>query len=215
MSEYPTYSRPERIADGSLHILGCTGAILSAGLLLGLSVGHTSGPMLFATAIYRATLIATFTASALYHFTPWEHRRPMLRRIDHAMIYFKIAGTYTPLVLFIGSVTSFVVLGIVWLLALYGIVQKLFFWSTPGKYRPALYLFMGWLSLPLLWSLTPVLPWLSSGLIAAGGLLYTAGAIFFNWEKLKFSLAIWHGFVFATSACFFAAIALGTYSIAT
>ena len=214
MNEYPAYSRPERIADGSLHILGCTGAIISAGLLFGLSIGHTTGPMITALAVYCTTLIATFTASAFYHFTPWEHRRGLLRRIDHAVIYLKIAGTYTPLVLFIGSVTSFVVLGIVWALAVYGIIQKLFFWRTPGKFGPALYLFMGWLSLPLLWSLMPVLPWLSTGLIAAGGLLYTAGVIFFNWEKLKFSLAIWHGFVFAASACFFAAIAVGTYNIA-
>lgn len=213
MSEYPAYSKPERIADGSLHILGCTAAIISAGLLFGLSFGHTSGPMIAAIAIYCATLIATFAASALYHFTPWENRRPMLRRIDHAAIYLKIAGTYTPLVLFIGSMTSFLVLTLVWVLAVYGIIQKLFFWHTPGKYGPALYLFMGWLSLPLLWSLTPILPWLSSGLIAAGGLLYTGGVIFFNWEKLKFSLAIWHGFVFAASACFFAAIAVGIYNI--
>ncbi|MCO4825477.1 MAG: hemolysin III family protein [Amylibacter sp.] len=214
MSEYPAYSRSERIADGSLHILGCTAAILSAGLLLGLSFGHTSGPMILGIAIYCATLIATFTASAIYHFTPWEDRRPLFRRIDHAAIYLKIAGTYTPLVLFIGSMTSFIVLGVVWALAVYRIIQKLFFWHTPGKFGPALYLFMGWLSLPLLWSPTPILPWLSSGLIAAGGLLYTAGVIFFNWEKLRFSLAIWHGFVFAASACFFVAIAVGTYHLA-
>ena len=130
------------------------------------------------------------------------------------MIYLKIAGTYTPLVLFSGSMTSFVVLGVVWTFAVYGMIQKLFFWRSPSKYSPALYLFTGWLSLPLLWSLMPVLPWPSSGLIAAGGLLYTGGVIFFNWEKLKFSLAIWHGFVFAASACFFAAIAVGANYVA-
>ncbi|MEJ6707483.1 MAG: hemolysin III family protein [Amylibacter sp.] len=127
MFEYPTYSRSEKIADGSLHILGCTITILSAGLLLGLSFGHTSGPMILGNTIYCATLIATFAASAIYHFTPWEGRRPLFRRIDHAAIYLNIAGTYTTLILFIGSMTSFIVLSVVWALAVYGIIQKLFF----------------------------------------------------------------------------------------
>ncbi|MEP3256782.1 MAG: hemolysin III family protein, partial [Roseibium sp.] len=56
-----------------------------------------------ATAIYAITLIATFTASAFYHMTPWESIRPVLRRIDHAAIYLKIACTYTPLVVMVGS----------------------------------------------------------------------------------------------------------------
>ncbi|MEO1640643.1 MAG: hemolysin III family protein [Pseudomonadota bacterium] len=205
---YPIYARSERIADSAMHILGVLGAIIGATVLLVWASGHTSAGYIAALAVYGGTLIATFVASAFYHFTPWEPLRPLLRRVDHAAIYLKIAGTYTPLVVMIGSWFAYVVLAIVWSLAVLGMVTKLFFWRRPGRFGPALYLIMGWLSLALVWSLWPIVPGGVMALIAVGGLLYTAGVPFFAAERLKFSLAIWHGFVVAASACFFAAIAL-------
>ena len=91
-----------------------------------------------------------------------------------------------------------------------GAVAKLAFWHSPGRLGLALYLVLGWLCLPLLPPLATTLPVPASVLVAAGGLLYTAGTIFFAWDSLRFSNAIWHGFVLAASACFFAAIAVGT-----
>jgi len=101
------------------------------------------------------------------------------------------------------------VLGIVWALAIVGMVMKLFFWRTPGRLGTWLYLGMGWLSVFLIWSLLPVLPIAAMWLMTAGGFLYTAGVVFFSWESLKFSNAIWHAFVVAASACFFVAIVMG------
>ena len=69
---------------------------------------------------------------------------------------------------------------------------------------------MGWLSIALIWSLARTLPIGATALVVAGGVLYSLGVIFFVWESLRFSNAIWHGFVLAASACFFAAIAMGT-----
>ena len=145
--------------------------------------------------------------------TPWEGIRPVLRRFDHAAIYLKIAGTYTPLVVMIGSWFAYTILAIVWGLALLGMVLKLFFWSTPGRFGPALYLIMGWLSLALIWSLGPVVPVSAMVLIAVGGLLYTAGVPFYASETMKYSIAVWHGFVVAASACFFAAIAIASAAL--
>lgn len=202
---YPDYTRSERVADGSMHAIGVIGAVFGAILLVMWSAPVASPGEIAAIAIYAITLIATFTASAFYHMTPWESIRPVLRRIDHAAIYLKIAGTYTPLVVMIGSGLAYVVLGIVWALAVVGMVLKLVFWTTPGQFGPALYLIMGWMSVVLFWSSWTELP---IGYIVAGGLLYTVGVVFYAAKKMKFSNAIWHGFVIAASACFFVAISL-------
>ncbi|MGY9049963.1 MAG: PAQR family membrane homeostasis protein TrhA [Rhodobacterales bacterium] len=152
---YPSYSRSERIADGAMHLVGVLSACLGALLLVIWSLGEANGSQRMALAVYGAALVLTFAASACYHMTPWESLRPALRRIDHAAIYLKIAGTYTPLVVIIGSFGSYLVLGAVWALAAFGVVKKVFFWRTPGRYDTLLYLFMGWLSLLLIWSLVP------------------------------------------------------------
>jgi hemolysin III len=210
---YPTYARSERIADGTMHAVGVLGAITGAVVLIVWSAGTATPGQIAALSVYGATLIATFVASAFYHMTPWEGIRPVLRRFDHAAIYLKIAGTYTPLVVMIGSGFAYVILAIVWGLAVIGMVLKLFFWRTPGRFGPALYLVMGWLSLALIWSLWPIVPVSAMVLMALGGLLYTAGVPFYASETLKFSIAIWHGFVVTASACFFAAIAIATAAL--
>lgn len=206
---YPAYARSERIADGTIHALGLGLALTGAILLVIWSAQHLGGGQTAALAVYGVALIATYVASTFYHFTPWEAARPTLRRIDHAAIYVKIAGTYTPLVVMIGSVSAYALLAVIWSLAVWGAVRKLFFWRVPGRFASALYLIMGWMGLALVWSALPVLPVAALWLMGLGGLLYTAGVIFFNWDGLKFSLAIWHGFVLAATACFFAAISLG------
>jgi hemolysin III len=206
--DYPNYARSERFADGTIHVLGVSGAFIGAVLLAIWSFGQVSGGQSLALGIYAVALVATFSASALYHMTPWESARPTLRRFDHAAIYLKIAGTYSPLVVLIGSISSYSLLALVWALAVLGIVRKLFFWQAPGWLGTGLYMLMGWMSVAIIWALVPVLPLASIWLIATGGLLYSFGVIFFSWESLKYSIAIWHGFVLIGSACFYAAISL-------
>lgn len=204
---YPTPIRSERIADGVMHALGVIGAVIGAIALLIWSAGVASPALVTAVAVYGATLIATFAASAVYHLSPWHRARPVLRRCDHAAIYLKIAGTYTPLVVLIGSGFAYLVLALVWGLAVIGVVLKLFFWRVPGRFGPTLYLVMGWLSVALIWSLWPLVPLSTMVLIAVGGLLYTAGVPFYAATNLRYATAIWHGFVVVASGCFFIAIA--------
>jgi len=213
-SLYPTDALSERIADGTVHAIGVLGALSGAVMLIIWSVFNATGAQMTAIAIYGGTLIATFAASALYHMTPWEAARPILRRCDHAAIYLKIAGTYTPLVVMIGSGFAYLVLAVVWTLAVIGVVLKLFFWRAPGRSGPLLYLGMGWLSLALIWSLWPLVPASAMILIAVGGLLYTGGVPFYASQSMKYSTAIWHGFVLTASACFFAAIWIGSAALA-
>lgn len=211
---YPSYARSERIADGTVHAIGVLGALTGGILLMVWTTDMATPAQMLAIAVYGASLITTFAASAMYHFTPWEQVRPLLRRCDHAAIYLKIAGTYTPLVVLIGSGFAYAVLAVVWTLAVLGVVLKLFFWRTPGRFGPTLYLIMGWLSLALIWSLWPIVPLSAKILIAVGGLLYTAGVPFYASETMKFSIAIWHGFVVAASTCFFTAIAMSVAAVA-
>ncbi|EAR51489.1 putative hemolysin III [Oceanicola granulosus HTCC2516] len=206
---YPTFTRAERVADGLMHLVGVGFAITGAVLLVVLAAGAKPWVITAAAIVYALALIATFVASGLYHMTPWEGARPTLRRIDHAAIYIKIAGTYTPLVAMIGSAFGWVLLGVVWALAMVGAVAKLFFWRRPGHMGTLLYLVLAWLSVALMWPLAERMPPGGMALILAGGLLYTVGTIFYSRKSLRFQNAIWHGFVLAASACFFAAITWG------
>lgn len=207
---YPAYARSERIADLAVHALGLALGLVGTPLLLVFGAMHLEGWMVAALAIYGVAMTFSFAASLLYHFPPREAVRPIFRRLDHAGIYLKIAGTYTPLAVLLGTAFSYAVLATVWGLAIAGATVKLV--RTPGHGTSvALYLLLGWLSLTLVWPLAQVAPVATMGLIVAGGLLYTVGVVFFLWEQLRYAQAIWHGFVVTASACFFTAIALGAF----
>ncbi|MEX3314582.1 hemolysin III family protein [Sulfitobacter sp. PS-8MA] len=202
---YPT-SKAETLADGTVHALSLCFAIPASILLL----LHASGQekALTAITIYAACLLASFTASAVYHLLPFDRSRAFLGRLDHAAIYFKIAGTYTPLVMVIGSGFAYGILGVVWALAVIGAVAKLWFWQTDARGSLALYLGMGWLSVLLIYPMWHNLPGAALALVAAGGLTYSAGTLVYAHPGMRYQNAIWHVFVLIATACFFAAIAL-------
>lgn len=92
---YPTYSRAERIADAVVHVAGIVFSVVGT-IFLVLWAGDQTAGTIAGLWVYGVALTASFVASFVYHFTPWEHPRPVLRRIDHAAIYLKIAGTTRP-----------------------------------------------------------------------------------------------------------------------
>ncbi|MGD1883790.1 MAG: hemolysin III family protein [Paracoccaceae bacterium] len=204
------YSAREVLTDAAIHVTGLMAAGTAAVMLMLHLAPSASVVQVAAVGAYLGFLLFSLTASAAYHLLPWERSRDLLHRIDHAAIYLKIAGTYTPLVVLMGSFFSYIILGCVWIIALIGAWAKMRFWATDAKGSLALYLSMGWMSvllIPLMWT---SLPGLVLGLIAVGGLLYTAGTFFFSRENMQYQNAIWHAFVLAASSCFFAAIAMAT-----
>lgn len=206
---YPAYSLPEKLADGAVHLVGIGASLTAITAFLALNGSALGAGQLTGLTIYWVGLVAMLSISFCYHMTPWEGLRPGLRRADHATIFFKIAGTYTPLVIAIGTVFGYATLAVVWILALSGAALKLFRWRSPGKLNAALYLGLGWISCALIWSVFQKAP--SAGwCVVAGGLLYTFGVVFYHWESLKFANAIWHGFVVVASGFFFAAIWIST-----
>lgn len=209
---YPTYSGPERLADGVCHVISIAAAVTGTVLILIFAALHLSGGQLAALSIYSAGLVGCFIASALYHLTPIERMRPTFRRIDQAAIYIKIAGTYTPLVVIAGTAFAYGVLGVVWGLAVLGAVLRLFTQFGAGRTAFALYLGLGWMSVLLIGVLAKSIPPLALGLVVIGGVLYTIGALLFLRPGRAYETAIWHGFVLLGSGAMFAAIAVGSFS---
>jgi len=204
---YPIYSRAERLADGAVHVAGFIMALVGVSVLFAMWALRMDGVTLASTIVYSAALLLMLGASAAYHLYAYTPARPFLRRLDHAAIYVKIAGTFTPLSVFLGTAFGYVVLGIVWILAIFGAASKIM--TKPGQMTTGWlpYVALGWIGVALFVPLMAVLPISRLALMLAGGLTYTAGVIFYAWEGLRFSNAIWHAFVAAASACFFMGIA--------
>lgn len=207
MVGYPRYSRAERIADGTVHGLSISFAISGLGLMIFWGLGQDA-VHLTAAIVYGLAMLTCFVASAFYHFSPTEDLRPVFQRLDHAFIFFKIAGTYTPIVVLIGSGFAYGILGIVWLLASVGMVRKIVYWQTPSRWNPVLYLGLGWLSVALIGPLSQQEDQTVFWLIVTGGLTYSMGVLVHVREAMPFVQAIWHGMVLAASICIFIAIAL-------
>ena len=204
---FPQYTIGERLADGALHIIGVTVSLVAATTLIIFAFQHLPSLSFLSLTIYGAALVAVFGCSAAYHLIDRPKLKAILRRCDHAAIYFKIAGTYTPFaILKIGGTTGFALLAIVWVLSVFGAVAKLLWPEHLVRSSYVLYLALGWsvvLALePLMLAVSPHVVFL----LAVGGCLYTAGIVFHLWERLRYHNAIWHAFVLAASACHFTAV---------
>lgn len=206
------YSRAEIMADGAVHLAGIVASLIAVPLLLVFALPRFDAATSVSLGVYGSAIILLFLVSAAYHLIPHMHWKPVLRRFDQAAIFLKIAGTYTPLVMLLGSAFGYAVLAVVWLTALSGALGKLLLRRHFDRISLVIYLPLGWASLLLAWPIFNTLPLAASVLIVAGGLLYTVGVIFHVWEKLKFQNAIWHAFVLAASGCHFAAVASASFA---
>lgn len=201
---YPEYSREECIADGTIHFLGIAGSIIAFSLLFSQT---TLNPRLMpALSTYAVTVIALFCLSAAYHMTPWPDARPLLRRFDQSAIYFKIAGTYTPLVFVVDTTFAYSLLTVIWVAAAVGSLVKLITGDRLNRHTVVIYLGLAWSSVLLLWPLLQTLDLNDVMFVVFGGVLYTIG-VYYHQSEGKFANAIWHAFVLTASCCHFVAIA--------
>ena len=207
-------SRSEHAVDGAVHAIGIAASLAAFTALLAIYFPQGTIGMAVALAIYAATVIGLFLASAANNMILHHDWKPLLQRFDHAAIYLKIAGTYTPLVVVMGSLYAYVVLAVVWAGALAGAALRLVFGDRFARISIALYLLLGWMSIAVIWLMFERLPTGSAVLVIVGGLLYTAGGVFHVWERLHFQRAIWHSFVLAASSCHFVAVAWASLQVA-
>jgi hemolysin III len=130
--------------------------------------------------IYGTSLVALFSVSALYHRPTWSPRaRLWMRRLDHSAIFLLIAGTFTPLCLLIGDARGHTMLAVVWAGAGLGVLRALLWPRAPRAVATALYLLLGWAAVPLVPAMYRELGAGSLALLAAGGLLYSVGAVIY------------------------------------
>jgi hemolysin III len=207
-SLFPDYTKAERLVDAIVHIVGLIAAPLAV-IWLFVQAGQslTVGRAITGT-IYALGLIGMLTASTLYNLARAGRLKAIFRRLDHAMIYVMIAGTYTPL-----SMTALRPgLGIplcafVWTIAAIGVLLKMTRTHPHERLSLVLYLGMGWLLLPLLPHLIAILPTGTMALIIAGGLIYSLGTIIHTRVGMPFQNALWHGMVICAAGLHLAAIA--------
>ena len=157
-------------------------------------------------AIFGATMVATFAASALYHGAVRPGRKRLLRIVDHSSIYLLIAGSYTPFCLTgLRSSVGWWMLGVAWSLALFGVIFKLFFTGRFERFSTALYLFMGWMATIAIGPMLEVLLPGTMALLIFAGISFSIGTIFYYFDCRGFHL-IWHLLVMVGCACLWGAV---------
>ncbi len=205
----PVCTAGERAADALVHALGLTAGLAGASWLLSAALtAHAPAVERLSLAAYGAGLVGMLAASAAYHLSRPGRLKEMLRRIDHAMIFVMIAGSYTPFTLNrLAGGTGVALCTTVWTVALGGVGLKLAFPRRFERLGFALYLALGWAILsvagPLLESMAPA----TLLLLGAGGIIYTVGAVIHTRENLPYHTALWHALVVAAASCHFAAVA--------
>lgn len=205
-----SYSLAEEIANSVSHGVGVIFSIVGLVLMLN-QAGEAGANALAVTSysLYGGSMILLYLASTLYHAIPHPPAKRWLKKVDHCAIYLLIAGTYTPFLL-MGLASSLAkwLMVVIWVMAAVGVIFKLVFAHRFRAISLITYLTMGWLSLVVIYQLVQRLPAGGVALLAAGGVIYSLGVIFYVWERIPFNHAIWHGFVLGGTVCHFLAIYL-------
>lgn len=201
-------SRGEEIANSLSHGLALIAAMIGTPFLILHAVRQGDAGYIVGTSIFAATMLLLYLASTLYHALPHGRAKRVFRVIEHSAIYLLIAGTYTPFTLgVLHGAWGWTLLGLVWGLALAGVLLKALNRMAHPIFSTGLYLLMGWLIVIAAQPLSASMP--ASGLLwlIAGGLAYTLGVIFFALDsRLRYGHFIWHLFVMAGTACHYFAV---------
>ena len=191
------------------------GAIASAGGLVALLlVGWQGIEKAISVIVYGISLIGLFAASATYHLAKVKPAtQQILRKLDHSAIFLLIAGTYTPFC--VNAFSGFFrwgLLGIVWSIALIGILVKVFWIGAPRWLNALIYVIMGWLGVSAVGQMTSALTPFALTWLLTGGIIYTLGAVvyatkMFNFVPGKFGFhEVWHIFVLLGALAHFVAV---------
>lgn len=201
------YSRAEMIADGVVHAVGIVLAIAAGSALLSLSAFHADTGEYIAVIFYVVSLLTVLSVSLAYNLWPPTPAKWVLRRFDHAAIYLLIAATYTPFLAQLDDMAmTRAMIAVVWGAAVAGMAIKIFLPGRLDRLAIVFYLAIGWSGVVVIEPLLATLPPVTIGLILAGGIVYSAGVLFFVWHGLRYQNALWHGFVVTGAGLHCAAI---------
>jgi hemolysin III len=198
----------EEIANSILHGVGGLLAIAALVLLVVFAALHGSPWHVVSYSIYGASLVILYLSSTLYHGIQHRKAKRVFVVFDYCAIYLLIAGTYTPFTLVVmNGPWGWTIFGVVWGLALMGIVFKAIWIDRFRLLTLLLYILMGWVIVIDIGGVVRALPRTALVWLALGGFLYTAGTVFYM-LKVRFAHAVWHIFVLAGSICHFFCVIL-------
>jgi hemolysin III len=197
----------EEVANSVSHGTGFVAALAGTPFLLAEVARKGSVADLVGAAVFAATVMLAYLASTLYHAVPASRAKAVLRTLDHGSIFLLIAGTYTPFTLgVLRGGWGWTLLGLIWTLALAGVVMKALGGVRFRRLSVAFYVAMGWLVLVAIGPLVERMPPAGLAWLVAGGLAYTGGVLFYALDRFRYCHFIWHLFVVAGTACHFVAV---------
>jgi hemolysin III len=197
----------EELANSVTHGVGLGLSLIGLGVLLALSIVQGNAWHILGCTVFGFSLVVLYTASTLYHSFQAPRFKRVFKILDHAAIYLLIAGTYTPFTLVnLRGFWGWTLLTLVWVLALFGVIFKVFFVDRFVVASTLVYILMGWSCVIAVKPLLSLIPTGGIALLLTGGLAYTLGTVFFACKKIPFNHAIWHLFVLAGSTCHYFAV---------
>lgn len=201
---YRTLSIGEELFNSITHGIGTLLSIAGLVLLIVFAVIKGNAWHVVSFSIFGSTLVLLYLSSTLYHSFTKEKVKNLFVRFDHAAIFLLIAGTYTPFLLTaLRGTLGWTLFGIIWAVAIAGVVIRSIYLTRFRKLMVGIYLVMGWMFVVAIGPMMQNLPGISILFLFLGGLMYSIGVIFYAWRNLKYGHGIWHLFVLAGSIMHF------------
>jgi hemolysin III len=203
----PHHSLGDIIANSVTHGVGAALSIAGVAVLITSAATHGSPVQIVSCAVYGSTLALVYLCSTLYHSLVRTRARRVFQILDHSAIYLLIAGTYTPFMLVsLHGKVGWTLFGIIWALAIAGIVFKSLALGRFAAASAIVYIFMGWLVVVAMRPLVQAVGWHAILWLGSGGALYTGGIVFFALDHRRYFHALWHLFVLGGSVLHYFAI---------
>ncbi|MCY0893591.1 MAG: hemolysin III family protein [Acidibacillus sp.] len=204
MARTHVFTRKQELGNAVSHGLGIAFSVVALLMLIYSTVVQGNMLHIVSGIIFGATMLLLYSCSTLLHSLPPGRAKDVFEVLDHSAIYLFIAGSYTPLLLIIvGGRESWILLSIIWIIAIGGIVFKAFFVKEYMLLSTIGYILLGWMAVFMIHPMLLKLPIPGLILLVAGGLFYTIGTVFYIWRKFTYHHTVWHLFVLAGSICHF------------
>ncbi len=197
----------EEVANSVSHGVGLLAALAAFPVLVLSALQRGNAMEIAGASVFATTVVLLYLTSTLFHAFPRSRAKRVFQVLDHSAIYFLIAGTYTPFTIGVLHGTwGWILFGLVWSTAIAGTALKVLGGIRYNTVSTLVYVAMGWLvviAADKVWALVPAwgIFWLF-----AGGIAYTAGAVFFLAERVRYFHFVWHLFVIAGTACHVVAV---------
>jgi hemolysin III len=201
------FTEQEERANTVIHAFGILFGIVAIPMLINTAYREHDLSHAMRVGIYGLCFLATFTFSTLYHWFKKERIKLLFEKFDRISIYFFIAGTYTPFILYyMNNTTGITMLACIWVMVILGVILEACCVKKYVFISVLFYLLMGWMFIFVLKEFFATMPTIVITLILTGVALYSIGVVFYVWQKWRYHHAIWHLFVLFASICHYLAV---------